>query len=183
VVWAAGGGDEATLFALAAGLAAALPLGLEAAGAVADRRGQPGARSGAYRELRAHMPTALAGGVVFAALALLPTLGADPVREPWIVPLRAAAAGGGVAGAAALLPALFLVPSLRRRSRAVATDPSLLPVAAAAPAGAEPPAPPTLAVHNVSKAYRGGTALRRVSFELGPGIIGLPAWSAPVRRR
>jgi len=84
--------------------------------------------------------------------------------------MRAAAAAGGAAflGAALLVPALLPLGRRRRAGPAVAAAPG-----EAAPG--PPPMPPVhLRVRNVSKIYPGGhRALARISFELGPGIVGL----------
>jgi ABC-type multidrug transport system fused ATPase/permease subunit len=178
VVWAAvpsgEGAGETTLFALAASLAATLPLAAWAAGATEDRRDRAGRRAGAYRELRLVAPLSFLGAAAWVVLALAPTLGADPGREGWVVPLRAAAAAGGVAAAAfLLLPALLFAPTGRKGGR-TQRDPLPVAPADALELPAASPPPHTLAVENLTKVYRGGgRALHRVGFELSPGIVGL----------
>lgn len=109
---------------------------------------------------------ALACGVLLIGSAS----GTDAVRDPW-------ASGARIAGAAALgsLPVALVLPvstfyaldSLRRRR-------TLEMKAKRRPSEWAGDAPISLEVRHVSKVYRGGfRALRDVSFDLRPGIVGL----------
>ena len=85
-----------------------------------------------------------------------PTLGADPIRYRWVVPLRAAAVAAGVAllASALLSPPLLLLARARWRSR----DPRRSGGAGAARWSA--PGSPTLEVRGLTKIYSSGvTAL------------------------
>jgi ABC-type multidrug transport system ATPase subunit/multidrug efflux pump subunit AcrB len=183
--------DEGALFALAAALTAVFPLAVETAAAAQPGRRRDDGRGGAYRRLRSLGPGAATGAGFLGAALLLPTLGAGAGAASWSQPLRVAVA----AGVAATVASLFVVPALlakrapqaRRPETATggstpAADtpraPSPAPTApssgAAGTAASAAPSTPTLAVHNLTKVYAGGhRALRRVSFELAPGIVGL----------
>jgi ABC-2 type transport system ATP-binding protein len=144
--------DELTLALLAAALSITLP----AAAAVAAV--QRGGVTAAYRETARLTPALGAGLLVAALVAAAVACGADISREPWAAPLGAAAAAGGGGMAAALL---LLPPLLASRRKTTA---SLI----------RAEAPAILRARNITKIYPGGLrALNRVSFDLGPGIVGL----------
>jgi ABC-2 type transport system ATP-binding protein len=156
--------DELTAFALAAGLALALPVVAEAAPA--------GAASGGrlYRALRRRSPALLAAAPGSALALALPTLTADAARLPWALPLAAAAVAAGIALASAplLVPPLLLATARARTRNPEEARRRRLP-----PAWSEP-GPASLAVRSLTKIYSSGMpALRRVDFDLGPGIVGL----------
>lgn len=166
--------DELTVFALAASLCLALPSAAEAAEAGAAGDGTARREGGGlYRGLRRETPW-LAASLLPAALALgLPTLGADFIRNRWVVPLGASA----ICGAVALGVALLVVPPLRlAAARWQARDPEEIRRRRHPPAWSAEGAvgPPVLAVRSLAKRYASGhRALSRVSFELAPGITGL----------
>ncbi len=113
----------------------------------------------------------LAGAAVGAFVALAIMSGARAaVRDGWRAPLLGAASVGlaGVISAAFAGPAIVLIAhDLRQRRHATAR-------AIQHPAAWREPGPPSITVRNLTKRYAGGfRALRRVSFELTPGVIGL----------
>lgn len=158
------GVDERTLFATgcAACCTAAVTVALLA------RIGRR--TSTTYRAVRRFaMPAVLAS---VAAVVMLAILAADDrgARDGWGNPLRAAAvtllistAAGALAGPAVVLLQRDLV---RRRSRVVKEM--------AKPATWREGGPAHIEIRSVSKRYRGGfRALRQVSVELTPGVVGL----------
>ena len=156
--------DEITLVGLAAAVCCTVPATVIAI----VRSGSTTGR--AYRAVRQ-----IAVSMIFAAVAIAVMLGtaaggAAALRSGWRAPMAATAAVLVAATAAgAILPGalLFALRDARRRWR--------VGKAVAHPAEwRRPDAANTLSVRNVSKTYAGGfRALRQVSFELTPGVIGL----------
>ena len=162
--------DELTLLLLAAALAGTLPVVIEAAAA----NGAPIAA--AYRWLARHAPGFAVAVSALLALLVVPGVGLDNDRHPWVLPLRAA----GIAAATACLASLLVLPVLLRTARRLRQPPPVRPVAwgeAARPPG-HAPAPGrqdlSLTARNLTKIYGDGfRALHAASFRLEPGIVGL----------
>jgi ABC-2 type transport system ATP-binding protein len=157
--------DELTLFAIAAAVCWVSALG--SATALRSVR----ASSQAILRATVRQWTPAAGGALVAGLLLVGTgLSGDRVDDVWSNPLLAAgvvASGGGLA--AALLPAAMLMTArdVRRRTTGEARR-------RRSPEAWRDPHEPTITVRSLSKRYRSGfVALRRINFELGPGITGL----------
>jgi ABC-type multidrug transport system ATPase subunit len=157
--------DEPGLFALAAALALALAPAAELAGA-----GASDSPAALWRTLRRETPWLLAAALPIVLLLALPTLGADPIRYRWVVPLRTAA----VAAGAALLATALITPPLRLAAARWRTlSPEETRRRRQPPAWSEP-GPATLEVRGLTKTYASGvTALSSMTFRLEPGIIGL----------
>ena len=166
--------DEPGLFALAAVLALTLAPAAELAGAGALPRGSGEAPGRLWRALRQETPWLLAATLPLVLLLALPTLGADPIRYRWVVPLRVAATAAGVA----LLCSALIIPPLRlTAARWRSRDAEETRCRRQPPAWSEP-GPPTLEVRGVTKVYGSGRAsniraLSAMSFHLEPGIVGL----------
>ena len=160
--------DELTLFALAAGLALALPTATETAASETARGG------GLYRSVRRQAPWLFAAAPAFVLALAACTLGVEPGAAPWALPLRVAAVAGGVAlAASALLVPPLLLAGTRWRER----DPEETRRRRQPPVWSEP-GEPSLEVRSLTKIYGGKTggrtaALSGVSFTLTPGIVGL----------
>ncbi|HYR28337.1 MAG TPA: ATP-binding cassette domain-containing protein, partial [Thermoanaerobaculia bacterium] len=156
--------DEITLVGLAGAVCCVVPMA-----AIAIVRAAASTHA-TYRAVRRD-----AVPLLFAALAIAVMLGAaagggEALRSGWRAPMVATAAVLVVATACgALLPGalLFVARDVRRRVR--------VGKAIAHPAEwRSSDVPNTLVVRNLSKTYAGGfRALRQVSFELTPGVIGL----------
>ena len=162
--------DEMTLLGLAMALAGTSPLALETAAAARAARAPLLSGGILFRWLAQRAPGIVCFLLPMACLLVLPGLGLDSDRHPWVLPLRAAAATGSVLGLAACfwLPVLLQTARrLRQRDRRVERQ------------KARPPAwqgSKRLAfeVRNVSKIYSNGfQALHAVRFRLEPGIVGL----------
>jgi ABC-2 type transport system ATP-binding protein len=162
--------DEPGLFALAAALALTLAPAAELAGAGALPHGSGEAPGRLWRTLRRETPWVLAATVPLVLLLAVPTLGADPIRFRWVVPLRVAAVAAGVA----LLCTALITPPLRlAAARWRSRDPEEIRRRRQPPAWSEP-GPHTLEVRGVTKVYGSGVrALSAMSFRLEPGIVGL----------
>jgi ABC-2 type transport system ATP-binding protein len=159
--------DELTLFALAAGLALALPAAAETASADTARG------SGLYRSVRRQAPWLFAAAPALVLALAACTLGLEPGAAPWALPLRVAAVAGGVAlAASALLVPPLLLAGTRWRER----DPEETRRRRQPPIWSEP-GEPSLEVRSLTKIYGRGigktAALSGVSFTLTPGIVGL----------
>jgi ABC-2 type transport system ATP-binding protein len=166
--------DEPGLFALAAALALTLAPAAELAGAGALPRGSGEAPGRLWRALRRETPWVLAATVPLVLLLAVPTLGADPIRFRWVVPLRVAAVAAGVA---LLCTALFTPPLRLAAARWRSRDPEEVRRRRQPPAWSAP-GPHTLEVRGVTKVYGSGgssgiRALSAMSFRLEPGIVGL----------
>jgi len=123
-----------------------------------------------WRALRRETPWLLAAALPAVLLLALPTLGADPIRYRWVVPLRAAAMAAGVA----LLATTLITPPLRlAAARWRDRDPEEARRRRQPPAWEEP-GPSVLEVRGLTKTYASGvTALSAMTFRLEPGIVGL----------
>jgi len=159
--------DELTVFALAAGLALALPSAAEMAGADAASGGA------LYHAVRRQAPWLFAAAPALTLALAAGTIGIGPSAAPWAVPLRVAALAGGAAlAASALLVPPLLLAGTRWRER----DPEEARRRRRPPVWNEP-GEPTLEVRSLTKVYGGGggktAALSGVSFTLTPGIVGL----------
>jgi ABC-2 type transport system ATP-binding protein len=112
----------------------------------------------------------LVAAAVAAFIALLVVSGSPAaVRDGWRGPLLAAATVSiaGIASAAFAGPAIVLLAHDVRRKRAAART-------TRHPAAWKEPGPPSITVRNLTKRYASGfRALRRVSCDLAPGVIGL----------
>ena len=162
--------DETTLLALAAALAATMPLVLDVAQAMRVRhRGRLSASAG-FNWLVRRMPHAAVAVAGWLALLVGSGWGLDAERTPWAPPLRIA----GITGAAVIASALLVLPGLLR-----AVDRLRFYDRAEAQRQARPPAwqaegRPQLEVSRLTKVYGNGfRALHGVSFRLEPGIVGL----------
>lgn len=162
--------DEMTIMGLVMALGAALPLSLEVA--QRSRAAAPGRLAAArgYRWLGRRLPLAAMAVLAWIALLAAPTLGLDADRYPWAPLLRAAA----WAGAASVAVAMLWLPVLLRAVDQVRfRDPEAEKELAHPPVWASP-GQVELGVRNLSKVYGNGfRALRGVSFDLQPGIVGL----------
>ncbi len=184
--------DELTLLLMAAALVGCFPLTVEV---VAASIGS-GARS-----------KVLAGGIVYRwlarravgvaialppliALLVVPGLGLDNDRYPWVLPMRAAAVAATVACLSSFLCLPVLLRALDRRHiqerrqerrRSELSRPAAWTLTVAPEpvvnmgAGSErDPGAMVLRARNISKIYRDGfQALHAVDFQLEPGIVGL----------
>ncbi len=198
----AGQVDEFLLLSLAAALCAMQPAALEMAAAILGRPAADGADSGRYGGphgvgVQVYRPLAASAGwwwwsvltvvLVLAGPALIPgleaTFSAAAPGQAWRLPLAVAAlaAGTSLATTATVLPALLLLGIAWRQRDTVARQQRRDP-----PAWHQADAPPRLSVRRLTKIYRqpgprgllasrgsGFQALRGVSFDLRPGIIGL----------
>jgi ABC-type multidrug transport system ATPase subunit len=154
-----GGLDELALFALLAGAAGGLAATLAWAAAL------PGAiGSRLYAARRRDGAAPLAAALLVALALLLPTLGADAARHPWVVPLRIGAVTAAVAPATALLllPVLLAGVAAWRQQRSPAARAARRPAAwqpaAWHPATGHPPTyvtppPPRLEARSLVKVY------------------------------
>jgi ABC-2 type transport system ATP-binding protein len=162
--------DEPGLFALAAVLALTLAPAAELAGAGALPRGSGEAPGRLWRALRQETPWLLAATLPLVLLLAVPTLGADPIRYRWVVPLRVAAAAAGVA----LLCSALIIPPLRLAAARWRSRDAEETRRRRQPSAWSEPGPPTLEVRGVTKVYGSGVrALSAMSFHLEPGIVGL----------
>jgi ABC-type multidrug transport system ATPase subunit len=158
--------DEPGLFALAAALALALAPAAELAGG----GGSGDTPAALWRTVRRETPWLLAATVPIVLLLALPTLGADPIRYRWVVPLRAAALAAGVA----LVASMLITPPLRlAAARWRDRDPEEQRRRRRPPVWEEP-GTSVLEVRGLTKTYGSGvTALSAMTFRLEPGIVGL----------
>jgi ABC-2 type transport system ATP-binding protein len=156
--------DEPGLLALAAALALTLAPAAELAGSGGETPGR------LWRALRRETPWVLAAALPTVLLLALPTLGADPIRYRWVVPLRVAAMAAGVA----LLTATLVTPPLRlAAARWRNRDPEEARRRRQPPVWSAPGAP-VLEVRGATKVYGSGVqALSALTFRLEPGIVGL----------
>jgi ABC-type multidrug transport system ATPase subunit len=160
--------DELSLFALASGLALALPAATETAASDTARG------DGLYRAVRRQAPWLFAAAPALVLALAACTLGVEPGAAPWALPLRVAAVAGGVSlAASALLVPPLLLAGTRWRER----DPEETRRRRQPPVWNEP-GEPSLEVRSLTKIYGGKTgsktaALSSVSFTLTPGIVGL----------
>ena len=167
VLWTRGNVDEMTLLALGAAGAVFLPAALEVAAILLALRNQPLAAGAAHRWLSRWVPWILSVAVAWTLLGVVPGLGLQAEREPWLLPLRTA----GWAGGAALLASCLLLPALLTLRR---PPPREERQRLRRPPQWFEPGPLELEVRHLSKVYGNGFhALRAVNFHLEPGIIGL----------
>ena len=162
--------DEPTLVALAASVAATMPLVLDVAQAARVRRRGLLSSSAGFDWLVRRMPHAAIATAGWLALLVGSGWGLDAERYPWAPPLRVA----GITGATVIVSALLVLPGLLR-----AVDRLRFYDRAEAEQRARPPAwqtegRPSLEVSRLTKIYGNGfRALHGVSFRLEPGIVGL----------
>ncbi len=171
--------DELTLLLLAAALAGSFPVALEAAGATTAATLAAGAT---YRWLARHASGFAVAVPALLALLVVPGVGLDNDRHPWVLPLRVA----GVAATVTCLASFLCLPVLLRTVRRALRRTPASPAAWRPPVGAHGGAPArggtpaqgsqdlVLHARNLTKVYRGGfRALHAVDFRLEPGIVGL----------
>ncbi len=167
--------DELTLLLLAAALAGSFPVALEAAAATGLPTTAPLAAGAAYRWLARHAAGFATATPALLALLVVPGLGLDNDRHPWVLPLRVA----GVAATVVCLTSFLVLPvllrtALRVRRRTPASQAAWGPHVGATPASPAQGADLKLAARNLTKIYGDGfRALHAVSFHLEPGIVGL----------
>ncbi len=166
--------DELTLLLLAAALAGCLPVALEVAAATLPVTA-PLAAGTAYRWLARHAAGFIVAVASLLALLVVPGVGLDNDRHPWVLPLRAA----GIAATVVCLTSFLCLPVLLRGARLWR-----LPASPAARPRQSPARPEsgrgasgqdlTLTARNLTKIYGDGfRALHGASFRLEPGIVGL----------
>ena len=155
--------DEITLVGLAAAVCCTVPI------TVISMLRASGGTVATYRAVRHVAVPMLFAALAVAAMLGVAASGPEAVRSGWRAPMVATAAVLVVPTACgALLPGalLFVARDASRRVR--------VGKAIAHPAAWREQLPNTLSVRNLSKTYAGGfRALRHVSFELTPGVIGL----------
>jgi ABC-type multidrug transport system ATPase subunit/multidrug efflux pump subunit AcrB len=177
--------DEITLVVLAAvmccGVAGAVAmllrahgLGVAAADSAAERRRVAGAHTAAaaaaYRATRRFAPALVLAAIVAAITLIVASTAATTLGDSWRGPLIAAATSLTASLAAVAIVPVALSLLLRDLSRRRSPEAKAL----SHPAEWREDAPAHLAVRSISKRYASAfRALRQVSFDLEPGIIGL----------
>ncbi|HEY5609653.1 MAG TPA: ATP-binding cassette domain-containing protein, partial [Thermoanaerobaculia bacterium] len=159
--------DELTLFALGAVAASTLPFAIM----LLRRCEQRHVTKDAYRTFRNSAIPLVLAGIIVAGLLVGSTIGANAAEDAWASSLRSA----GAAALASLSSMPFLSAALllgraawHRRSHAETRERRNPPAWSDRRAGI------TLAARSLTKRYPNGLfALREISFELSPGIIGL----------
>ncbi|HVT04662.1 MAG TPA: efflux RND transporter permease subunit [Thermoanaerobaculia bacterium] len=158
--------DELALLGLGAVLSGALAISLHLLGAL-RRTPDP---AGVYRLFRHAVPVLIASSIPVAAILMAIGGGLDAEKNAWAPALQvsALAMAMDVSASSLILPAAALsILELRRRRSPAARG-------LAHPPAWDSPGPIVLTVRSLSKTYRNGfKALKDVSFELRPGIIGL----------
>ncbi len=185
--------DELTMLLMAAVLAGCFPLTIEAAAASMTAGARSSSLAGGimYRWLARRAVGLAIALPALVVLLVVPGLGLDNDRYPWVLPMRAAAVAAAVSCLCSGLCLPVLLRALdrrriqeRRRSELarpgawVQSIPEVIPVAAvdASPAASSvvDSSELVLRAQNLSKVYRDGfQALHAVDFRLEPGIVGL----------
>ena len=163
--------DDATIFSLAAIFFGTLPAALVFLQSSMQRGSRTSPARAVHGTAQEYLPAAVWGALALIMMLGVPALGAETDSDAWPRPLRIAAVGGAVATGctgvvlpASMLIALIVARRDRQESKARARPPKW----------ADPGEAPSLAARNLTKTYAGGfTALKRVEFNLGPGIVGL----------
>ncbi len=176
--------EELSLVLLAAALAGSFPIALEAAAVSWQRVATPLAAGATYRWLARRAVGFVVVAPALLALLVVPGLGLDNDRHPWVLPMRIA----GVAATVVCLASFFCLPVLLRTvqrqrvgRRTPVPGPGLRSGAPAEDRAFEGGVAPhggahnlVLAARNLTKIYGDGfRALHAVNFQLEPGIVGL----------
>lgn len=169
VLWIKGYLDEMTLMALAAALTPCLGVALEVSSGVGTTAA-PRSVAAAHGWLLDRGPWILAASLVAALGLAVPGLGLDNDRQPWVMPLGAAA----LAILAANASACFLSPAALRGAQAFQQRDRVALRQRARPPIWDSRGAIELRARRLTKIYGDGfRALRSVDFCLHPGIVGL----------
>ncbi|MEM7356129.1 MAG: ABC transporter ATP-binding protein, partial [Acidobacteriota bacterium] len=162
--------DEMTLLAIAMALAGTFPLALEAAAAAGEARAPRLSGGILFRWLARRAPGVAGAVLALACFLMIPGLGLDTDRHPWVLPLRAAA----VTATALFLAAYLWLPILLHTARELRQRDRRAERERAVPPAWQQSERLSFEVRRVAKIYGNGfQALHGVSFHLQPGIVGL----------